>query len=543
MKPNTLRLYQTLHTWVGLMAGWALFIAFFAGAITVFHHELHVWQNPARLEGRHATEVHVDGPAVDAFVQKLVAVHPDAAASVYVSLPSKEEPDFNAYWQDKTGAWHTMNGTALNGDAAAQRDTSLDRVAGELSAFLNSLHYSLGLGLNGTYFMGIISVLYGLALVSGVLLHLPRLKKDLFAVRPGRNLKRFWMDAHNVVGLFSLPFHMVFAVTGAFLCLSLVMVMVFNLLTFNGKLMEQVPTAIAATPEMTAAGRPSPTMPAAQLLAIAREHGGERFTPEAIRFQRYGDANAVAEVRGDSERALGNGGSVGIHAAANEPNAGKLIANQTPGARDTNHTLYSGVFALHYGTYGNLPVRIVYLLAGLAGAFLFYSGNLLWIESRRKTRQAEQPRVHRLLAQATVGVCIGTCIGVALCFPAALLWPERAVSYVFWPVFLLAVGWSLVRPPVRAAVELLYVAALASLTVPLANALLTGDHFIVAALHGRWGVAGFDIGAIALAVGYVVLARATQRRAHNGPAESVWALRPATSEQAAQPALRKADAS
>ncbi len=148
-------------------------------------------------------------------------------------------------------------------------------------------------------------------------------------------------------------------------------------------------------------------------------------------------------------------------------------------------------------------MRIVYLLAGLAGAFLFYSGNLLWIESRRKTRQAEQPRVHRLLAQATVGVCIGTCIGVALCFPAALLWPERAVSYVFWPVFLLAVGWSLVRPPVRGQPSSCCdVAALASLTVPLANALLTGDHFIVAALHGRWGVAGFDIGAIALAVGY-----------------------------------------
>ena len=122
------------------------------------------------------------------------------------------------------------------------------------------------------------------------------------------------------------------------------------------------------------------------------------------------------------------------------------------------------------------------------------------------------------------------CVGMGVC------------SMVLWSIGFV-VGWSLVRPPVRAAVELLYVAALASLTVPLANALLTGDHFIVAALHGRWGVAGFDIGAIALAVGYVVLARATQRRAHNGPAESVWALRPATPEQAAQPALRKADAS
>ena len=543
MKPNTLRVFNTLHTWVGLMAGWALFIAFFAGAITVFHHELHVWQNPARLAGHHAAEVQVDGPAVDAFVQKLITVHPDAANSVYVGLPSKEEPDFNAYWQDKAGEWHTMNGERLNGDKAAQNKTSLDHVTGELSAFLNALHYSLGLGMNGMYFMGVISVLYGLALVSGVILHLPRLKKDLFSVRPGRNLKRFWMDTHNVLGLFSLPFHLIFAITGAFFCLSLVMVMVFNMLTFDGKLFEVVPRVTGATPEVTASGRASPTMASAQLLAIAREHGGERFTPSAIRFQRYGDANAVAEVRGDSVRALGNGGAVGIHAAANEPNAGQLIANQTAGARDTNHMVYSAMFALHYGTYGDLAVRFVYLLAGLAGAFLFYSGNLLWIETRRKSRQAEQPRVHKLLAQATVGVCIGTCIGVALCFPAALLWPERAVSYVFWPVFALAVAWALVRPPIRAAVELLYVAALATLTVPVSNWVLTGDHLVAAALNGRWIIAGFDIGAIALAAGYVALARATQRRAQNGPAESVWATRSASAQTAPQATMRKADVS
>jgi uncharacterized iron-regulated membrane protein len=124
--------------------------------------------------------------------------------------------------------------------------------------------------------------------------------------------------------------------------------------------------------------------------------------------------------------------------------------------------------------------------------------------------------VHRLLAQATVGVCIGTCIGVALCFTAALLWPEQAVSHVFWPTFIASVGWALIRHPARAAVELLWIAAIATLGVPLSNAILTGDHFIVAALNGRWAVAGFDIGAIALAAGYVALARATLRRARGG---------------------------
>lgn len=67
-------------------------------------------------------------------------------------------------------------------------DTALEPTRGELANFINNLHYALGFPDVGIYFMGAVSVLYGLALVSGVLLHLPRLKKDLLAVRHGRNL-------------------------------------------------------------------------------------------------------------------------------------------------------------------------------------------------------------------------------------------------------------------------------------------------------------------------------------------------------------------
>ena len=43
---STLRTFTALHTWVGLVAGFALFVAFYAGAITVFHHDLMAWQSP-----------------------------------------------------------------------------------------------------------------------------------------------------------------------------------------------------------------------------------------------------------------------------------------------------------------------------------------------------------------------------------------------------------------------------------------------------------------------------------------------------------------
>ncbi|WP_409348863.1 PepSY-associated TM helix domain-containing protein [Ralstonia syzygii] len=235
MQSATLRLYQTLHTWVGLMAGWALFIAFFAGAITVFHDELHAWQDPQR--SRSAAAAPVDGAAIDRFVSALVRAHPTAAADVYVNLPTEHEPGLTAYWQAQ-GTWRTTTDTRLAAGRTAPEDIALEPTRGELANFINDLHYALGFPDVGIYFMGAVSVLYGLALVSGVLLHLPRPKKDLLAVRHGRNLKRFWMDVHNVLGLFSLPFHLIFAMTAPLLCLGMVLAMVFNTLAFDGRLLE-----------------------------------------------------------------------------------------------------------------------------------------------------------------------------------------------------------------------------------------------------------------------------------------------------------------
>ncbi|WP_059413073.1 PepSY-associated TM helix domain-containing protein [Cupriavidus basilensis] len=542
MKAATLRLYQTLHTWVGLMAGWALFIAFFAGAITVFHEELHTWQSPDRALADRPAAQGADPAALDHFMRALVAAHPRSAESAYVTLPTVHEPEFTAYWLDQDGNWQTSSSGKLEAGRNTPGDTSLDAAHGELAAFIDSLHYTLGVPVAGNYFMGAVSVLYGLALVSGVLLHLPRLKADLFAVRPGRNLKRFWMDAHNVIGLFSLPFHLVFAITGAVLCLAMVLITTFNVLAFDGKLFEALPRLTTASPELKAAGRPAPMLPAATLMEAARASAGARFTPLSVRYQHYGDARALIEIRGNSARALGNYGSVSVHAAAGQPDSGRVLADQTAGRRDANHAIYSAIYALHFGTYGDLALRLVYLIGGLAGAFLFYSGNLLWIESRRKTRQAEQPRVHRLLAQATVGVCIGCCIGVAAAFCGALVWPGRVAGWHYFPVFFAALAWALLRAPARAAIELLWAAAAGAALVPAVNAAMTGDYLWQAALAGHWAVAGFDFGALALACGFAVLALATRRRARNGPPHSVWAL-PARGDPATAAKVAKVPAS
>jgi len=46
MRSETIRLYKGVHTWTGLLTGMALFVAFYAGALTLFKAPLNGWAQP-----------------------------------------------------------------------------------------------------------------------------------------------------------------------------------------------------------------------------------------------------------------------------------------------------------------------------------------------------------------------------------------------------------------------------------------------------------------------------------------------------------------
>ena len=95
MKAATLRTYQTVHTWSGLLAGFALFVAFYAGALTVFHNDIATWQNPP---WRSATDAEVP---LQALIDRLVATQPAARDDFGIVLPIDASHAAYAFWQDK----------------------------------------------------------------------------------------------------------------------------------------------------------------------------------------------------------------------------------------------------------------------------------------------------------------------------------------------------------------------------------------------------------------------------------------------------------
>ncbi|HSC79754.1 MAG TPA: PepSY-associated TM helix domain-containing protein [Chitinolyticbacter sp.] len=513
IKSATLKLYQALHTWTGIIAGFALFIAFYAGAITVFHADLHSWQDP---DTRGAAYEQIDdaGPRIARFH----AQHPELKGNFAVMLPSDHDPALVAWWFDAaSNEW-------VNKSLAQAEQRIAPAPHSKLADLVNELHYSLGLPVAGIWVMGVVSLLYGVALISGVVVHLPLLLKDLFALRPGRNLKRFWQDAHNAIGVLSLPFHIIFAVTGAIFCLFTLMAAVFNYGVFDGKLMSEFPSYTSSAVPRTAAKQPAAMLPPAELVGVARRVAPQMET-NWLSFSNYGDRNATVEIRGESPNTLAPYGGIGVELAT-----GRVLRIDIPGQRSVNQSVLGSVYALHFGSFGGHLVQWLYFVLGLAGAFLFYSGNLLWIEARRKRQNPEQPLRTWRMAQATVGVCIGACAAISTAFVASMVAhmvggdPALFERVACFATFFILLGWAFCRAPARAAIELLLTAAVLSALIPLANAIATGDHLLVTPWRGLWGVFGVDAMGLALAAGFTALARATWRRARSGQPGSVWAL-------------------
>ncbi len=411
MKANTLRKHIDLHGWLGMLAGLALFVAFFAGALNMFHEELHHWQEPYVAES--------DGGEGDlqALLDQVLAVTPEAAKLMY--LVPGDDPV--ALWQDADQEWQFDHASDFN--AAGER---VKKPRSELAEFINELHYKLALPVVGLYLMGIISVLYGAALIGGLVIHWPKLKKEFFALRHQGNLRRYWKNLHNLVGVISFPFHAIFAITGAAMGCFALLALVAGTLVFGPQLQGAITDATEAWPTPRASGE-SVAMAGVEAYVAAARAELPDLRVDWIELQQYGDRNAVVDVAGSVP------GWIAHHAhVVLAGDDARTLTVTSPGNRPFNHAALSPVYSLHFGDYGGLLVRSLYFVLGLLGCLLFFSGNVMWAE-RRTDRQGPS-RSAIIMLRVTLGVTFGVMAGLAVSCLA-----NKVVSHSPWAG---AVAWS-----------------------------------------------------------------------------------------------------
>jgi uncharacterized iron-regulated membrane protein len=532
MRTEFVRIYKAIHTWTGIIAGMALFIAFYAGALTVFKEPLARWVAPP-AETRLL-------PLAEAqqLIVKTLAAHPAAARDFTLHLQDTEQIPGRMAWQIRDAEADEHDETSLrryvarlDAEGAAQVDESHPS---HLPSFIDVLHRVVGLPVDSDpnrWVMGVIAALYTLALVSGVVVLLPSMIKDFFALRVGRNLKRMWLDAHNVVGIVSLPFHIVMALTAVVFAYHDGIYLVQDKLLHDGKwasAFQRQRPAPGKLPERDPAAMLAPL----ELVAAAREFA-PGFEPSMLQYQQVDGPRAVVRVWGKDAAAVSpraRGGFVAL-----DPYSGKVVNSDfLPGRQNTPNLFISSFFALHMAAFGGMPVQWMYFLLGLAGAWLFYSGNLLWVESRRKKlpRQGGAVPVQRLdtrlMAAATVGVCLGCVCGISLAIVGEKwlhAWAGDAnvgPALLYYAAFFACLAWAFLRGAAKASVHLLWAAAALTQAIPLTSLLAWGAPALGMWVHASPASLGVDATALVGALAFAWMARATSRRVRLGSADSVW---------------------
>ncbi len=518
---DVIKVYKDVHIWIGIVCGLMLFVAFYAGAVTMFEKPLERWATPPSALAEAP-------PLEDAekLLEATVAAYPQAARHYSILVTTTPDQPARVIWAERGKRPRELieYGASFTSDGSLQVEKLRTAPVAQL---VDRMHQFVGLPLPddvARVIMGAVALAYAVALLSGLIVLLPTLVRDVFALRVGKNIKRMWLDAHNALGIVSLPFHLVIALTSV-------------VFAFHTPFYATQAKALYGGQIDWGEHEPPPTgdkpLPATELLARARAQlpGFEVFR---FAFQQNRDGQLEASLVGLDVRRGARGRTwMQTHL---DPYTGVVDTHDLPGHMDGWGETVNAFFALHFGSYGGNPVRWLYVLMGLAGALLFYTGNLLWVESRRRKARGrdavEQTRSARALADLTVGVALGCVAGISATIAAAKWLPARVDDLAAWhegiyyAVFFASVAWSFLRGAPRAACELLWACAALTLLIPASS--LAG----ALGLGGAWNHAGagvaVDITALAAVPVLALIARRTRRRMRHGHADSVWARPAAT---------------
>ncbi|WP_050452817.1 PepSY-associated TM helix domain-containing protein [Candidatus Burkholderia verschuerenii] len=496
-----------LHTWVGLLAGWILYAMFLTGTVSYFKDETSQWMRP---EMPHLATTPDAAQVAQRVADTLGGI---AAGSTQWSfdLPSARTSIVGAFWRTPKGAadkrafqegWFDP----LTGARTASRDT----LGGEFFYRFHFQFYYMP-PLWGRWIAGFCAMFMLIAIVSGVITH-KKIFVDFFTFRWGKG-QRSWLDAHNALSVFGLPFHAMITYT----CLVTLMAMY---MPFGQQTAFKTPAERRAMTEQLSAfiqpgkpsGQPAPLAPVDAMVREAQARWGRDHVGR-VTITLPGDAAArVAVSRGEAERV-----SMSPQYMLFDGVSGKLIdvKDHVGGAAETRGVLY----ALHLGRFSDLQLRWLYFLVSLGGTAMVGSGLVMWtVKRRQKLPDPARPYFgFRLVERLNIASIAGLSVAMTAylwanrLLPSALAHRADAEVNAFFTVWAATLLYTIARPAKRAWIELLWLAAALLALTPVLNAFTTQRPIWRSIAQGDWVYVGFEAMLWAFAALHAMLALRVMR--------------------------------
>ncbi|WP_322028361.1 PepSY-associated TM helix domain-containing protein [Paraburkholderia sp. J76] len=500
-----------LHTWAGLLVGWILYAMFLTGTVSYFKEEISQWMRPELAHQQVAPDPAAVAQRVNGTLEKIAAGSPQWS----MQLPTARSNIASAFWRMPANSPDAMSGKRVFGEATFDPATgnkvdARDTLGGEFFYRFHFQFYYMPV-MWGRWLAGLCAMFMLVAIVSGVITH-KKLFVDFFTFRWGKG-QRSWLDAHNALSVFGLPFHLMITYTGLVTLMTMYM-------PWGAQIALKAPAqreAFAA--QMSAYIQPGSPLgikaPLAPVDAMVREAQARWGRDNVLRVTvtNPGDASArVAVSRGEAARV-----SMSPQYLLFDGVSGKLLSvnDSVGGAAETRGVLY----ALHMGRFSDLQLRWLYFIVSLAGTAMVGTGLVMWtVKRRQKLPDPERPYFgFRLVERLNIASIAGLSIAMTgylwanRLLPVSLANRAEAEINAFFAIWAVTLLYALARPAKRAWIELLWFAAALLALLPVVNALTTQRPLWRSLADGDWVYAGFDLMMLALAALHAALAVRTAR--------------------------------
>lgn len=367
MNRDSRKLLYDVHGWAGFVVGIALLIVSLSGAVAVFAPEIDRWSNPPLQADRDA-RVRIDPDQALVRLDRFAALAQAGGLDASLELPNRDLP----------GRYGILYPSAQQGFDYAY----LDAASGELLPprrnhvyyFLRHLHVRL---LYNRLPVGIVGLAMLLSIATGLLIY-RHILRDMFRMRwrRDRNVRVTFADFHKLVGFWALLFHIVIASTGTWLALE----------SYLQPVIAAVANHRPDSVDKNGAGAAGETVPRLAPIApmVARSRTAiEGFEPTYVTLEDDAGRPRV-RVSGDVPGLVQQGVSHVLFDRA----TGRLLEVNDVRAKPFWTQFRHALEPIHYGYFGGVWVKLLYLIVGLLPAALSITGTLLWFERRRHESRA-----------------------------------------------------------------------------------------------------------------------------------------------------------
>jgi uncharacterized iron-regulated membrane protein len=514
-----------LHIWAGLLTGWFLYAMFLTGTVSYFKDELSQWMRP---ELPHQSAVPDPALVARRVVDELQVMAP-GSTQWGVSVPDDRNNVASAFWRVPGAEGRRAFQSATFDPATGHKVSSRETGGGEFFyRFHFQFHYMPVLW--GRWLAGFCAMFMLVAIVSGVITH-KKIFVDFFTFRWGKG-QRSWLDAHNALSVFGLPFHAMITYTGLVTLMALYMPWGSQTAFKTPAERQQLTAELSAFIQpVKPTGQKAALAPVEDMVRQAQARWGHDNI-NRVTVTNAGDAAARVSVsRGDQGRA-----SVSPQYMLFEGSTGRLLETKdhVGPAAETRGVMY----ALHLGRFGDTVTRWLYFIVSLAGTAMVGTGLVMWtVKRRQKLPNPDKPYFgFRVVERLNIAAIAGLSIAMAGMLWANRLLPTELPERGAWEIHTFFIVWGLMgihavlRPAKQAWLEQLWLASAALALLPLLNMATTQRPLWRSLAEGDWVFAGVDGMLWALAGLHALLAIRTARHsAKVRPARRTAPLRPTPS--------------